>query len=174
MKASTAAAAALFLPLVFAIAPARAASGAEGTGHAAAAATEIPAIDVLAEPAVAVVDAFGRALAAGDLAAAAEWLDPAVVILESGGAERSRDEYLGHHGPADAAFLAGAHTTLTHRTARSDGDTAWVASESELRKDGDGKPLHLLSTETMVLRHTPAGWKIVHIHWSSRPKNDDA
>lgn len=28
----------------------------------------------------------------------------------------------------------------------------------------------LLSTETMVLKNTAAGWQIVHIHWSSRPK----
>jgi len=30
---------------------------------------------------------------------------------------------------------------------------------------------HAASTETMVLRSTSAGWKIVHIHWSSRAKD---
>ena len=33
-----------------------------------------------------------------------------------------------------------------------------------------GKALSLLSTESMVLRKTGADWRIVHIHWSSRPK----
>lgn len=28
----------------------------------------------------------------------------------------------------------------------------------------------LLSTETMVLERNGADWRIVHIHWSSRPK----
>lgn len=34
----------------------------------------------------------------------------------------------------------------------------------------DGEPLTLLSTETMALGKTGADWRIVHIHWSSRPK----
>jgi hypothetical protein len=43
-----------------------------------------------------------------------------------------------------------------------------VASESELRLQQDGKPVTLLSTETLVLRRGVSGWRIVHIHWSSR------
>jgi ketosteroid isomerase-like protein len=45
-----------------------------------------------------------------------------------------------------------------------------VGTESELHASKDGKPITLLSTETMVLKNTPNGWRIVHIHWSSRPK----
>lgn len=123
-----------------------------------------------AEAAVAVADAFGKALAAGDFAQVEAMLDPDVIILESGGAERSRSEYLGHHAKSDAKFLAGSHSTLSHRTARVAGDTAWVASESELHATRDGKPMTLLSTETMVLEQGSSGWKIVHIHWSSRAK----
>lgn len=97
-------------------------------------------------------------------------LDPGVLILESGGAERSREEYLSHHARSDAKFLAGSHSELKRRRARIDGDLAWVGSESELHAQHNGKPMTLLSTETMVLKHTADGWKIVHIHWSSRPK----
>ncbi|WP_379655388.1 nuclear transport factor 2 family protein [Pseudoxanthomonas sp. UC19_8] len=50
------------------------------------------------------------------------------------------------------------------------GELAWVGSESELHASKDGKPLTLLSTETMVLKRGTQGWRIVHIHWSSRPK----
>ena len=110
--------------------------------------------------------------AASDFAAVEAMLDPGVIILETGGAERSREQYLGHHAKSDARFLAGSHSALTHRRARVDGDTAWVASESELHATRDGKPLTLLSTETMVLGNTASGWKIVHIHWSSRPKKN--
>lgn len=141
-------------------------------GHAHAAAPTAPVQDVPAEAsaAVAVAERFGAALVAGDLATVESLLDPDVLILESGGAERSREEYLGHHAKSDAQFLKGTHSQLTRRRARVEGDLVWIGSESELHASSEGKPLTLLSTETMLVRNTPDGWKIVHIHWSSRPK----
>ena len=124
----------------------------------------------LAGPAVKVVDAFSTALQAGDLARAGALLAEDVLILESGGAERTREEYLGGHAGHDAEFLKAAHVQRIHRTARTEGELAWVGTESELHASKDGKPIVLLSTETMVLKNTPNGWRIVHIHWSSRPK----
>lgn len=120
--------------------------------------------------AVAVVDRFSAALSSGDLAQAGAQLDPGVVILESGGAEHSAAEYLGGHAKSDSQFLKGSHQVLRRRTARAAGDLAWIASESELRFEKDGKPSTLASTETMLLRSGKDGWKIVHIHWSSRLK----
>lgn len=134
---------------------------------AAAAASDVPAA---AASAVSVVERFGKALQAGDLKAAGALLDANVMILESGGVERSRQEYLGHHAISDAAFLKNAHVQLQRRTARIDGPLAWVGSVSELHTTKDGKSLTLLSTETMVLRRSGPDWRIVHIHWSSRPK----
>lgn len=134
---------------------------------AAASAMDVPQ-DAL--PAVEIVDQFGKALASGDLKTVGDLLDPAVLILESGGAERSRDEYLGHHVIADAAFLKGAHQQIKRRIARISGETTWVGTESELHATKDGKATTTLSTETMVLNRTPQGWRIVHIHWSSRTK----
>lgn len=135
-----------------------------------AAVTSAAFVSDSAKPAVAVVDAFSAALKAKDMARVGQLLADDVLVLESGGAERSREEYLGHHAISDAAFLAGAHSQLKHRTARVDGDIAWVGSESELHAEKDGKPLTLLSTETMVLKRTGSDWRITHIHWSSRPK----
>jgi hypothetical protein len=123
-----------------------------------------------AKAATAVVDRFFAALSSGDLTLAGGQLDPNVIILESGGAEHSAAEYLGGHAKDDAQFLEGAHHVLHRRTARATGDLVWVASESELHVEKDGKPSTLVSTETMVLRSGKAGWKIVHIHWSSRVK----
>lgn len=134
---------------------------------AAASAMDVPQ-DAL--PAVEIVDQFGKAIASGDLKTVGDLLDPAVLILESGGAERSRDEYLGHHAIADAAFLKGAHQQIKRRIARISGETTWVGTESELHATKDGKATTTLSTETMVLNRTPQGWRIVHIHWSSRTK----
>jgi len=138
----------------------------------ALACAEGPGFDVpdSARAATATVDRFFAALKAGELEKAGAELDPDVIILESGGAERSAAEYLGGHAKGDAAFLKGAHHSLTHRTARVSGGIAWVATESELHVQKNGKPAVIASTETMVLRSTKAGWKIVHIHWSSRVK----
>ena len=101
-------------------------------------------------------------------------LDPIVLVLESGRAERSAEEYLGGHAKSDAAFLKGVHQQILRRTARASGDFAWVASESELHTQVDGKAVTMLSTETMLLQRRPTDWKIVHIHWSSRTKNPAA
>jgi len=125
-------------------------------------------VDPVAADAIAVVERFSTALVAGELDKAAAELDPAVLILESGGAERSRDEYLGGHAKHDAEFLKAAQITLKQRRADATGDLAWVASESEIHAMKGADMLMVVSTETMVLRNTPQGWKIVHIHWSSR------
>lgn len=131
-----------------------------------------PPVDVpaAARAAVATVDRFFAALSTGDLTAAGAELDPQVIILESGGGEYSAAEYIGGHAKHDAEFLKAAHHQPGRRTARVSGDLAWVASESELHVKKDGKPSVTLSAETMVLRSTAAGWKIIHVHWSSRTK----
>lgn len=147
--------------------PAPAAHAHHPAPTAAEAQSDVPAA---AQAAVAVVDRFGNALTQGDLKTAGSLLDADVLILETGGAERSRDEYMGHHAIADSQFLKGTHTQLKQRRARIHGDLAWVGSESELHASKDGKPLTLLSTETMILKLTGTDWRIVHIHWSSRPK----
>lgn len=121
-----------------------------------------------AADAVAVLERFSTALSTGDLDAVGANLDPTVLILESGGAERTRDEYLGGHAKHDAAFLNAAHITLKRRTAQASGDLVWVGSESDIHAIKDDKMLMISSTETAVLRKTAQGWKIVHLHWSSR------
>jgi ketosteroid isomerase-like protein len=83
-------------------------------------------------------------------------------------------EYLGGHAKGDAAFLKTAHQQLLRRSAHVSGDFAWVASESEFHLQKDGKPVTVLSTETMLLQRRAAEWKIVHIHWSSRKKDPTA
>jgi ketosteroid isomerase-like protein len=136
------------------------------------ASSEEPRTDVPdeARAAAATVDRFFAALSAGDIDKAALELDPQVLILESGGAERSAAEYLGGHAKSDAEFLKKAEHKPGHRTARASGDLAWVASDNDMVIQQDGKPVTIASAETMVLRRTGSGWKIVHIHWSSRAR----
>lgn len=118
--------------------------------------------------AVAAVERFSSALGAGDLSKAGAELDPDVIILESGGAERSRDEYLSRHAKNDADFLKSAMVTLKRRNAQASGDLAWVASESQIHAMKGAEMLMIDATETVVLRKRGDGWRIVHIHWSSR------
>ncbi len=127
-----------------------------------------------AAAAVAVVERFSAALKAGDLDTVSTLLAPDVVILESGGAERSREEYLAHHAGADATFLRDARVESGPRVARVEGSLAWVASESETHVFREGKPAAFLGTETMILQRGSEGWRIVHIHWSSRARKADA
>lgn len=136
-------------------------------------ATTAPAVaDTAAQPVIAVVEQFSKALQAADFKRVSELLAEDVLILESGGAERSREEYLGHHAVSDAAFLKAAHVQVKHRVARVQGSFAWVGTESELHATKDGKAMTLLSTETMILKKAGADWRIVHIHWSSRAKKE--
>ncbi|AWV07291.1 nuclear transport factor 2 family protein [Marilutibacter maris] len=118
---------------------------------------------------VAVADAFSDALKTGDLERVGDFLAEDVLILESGGSERTREEYLRGHAGHDAAFLKAAQVRLLHRTVRTSEHMVWIGSEREIHATGDGGPMALLSSETLVLGDTPKGWKIVHIHWSSRP-----
>jgi mono/diheme cytochrome c family protein len=133
---------------------------------AKAPATGVPLPASAVEP-VAVVERFFQALASGNTRNASALLDPKVLIFESGAAERSRAEYESHHLGADAAFLKTARHQLLSRTGDAIGDLAWVATKSRLTTQG-AKATDLVSTETMVLRKSPQGWRIVHIHWSSR------
>ena len=136
---------------------------------AAGAKAETAAMSAQAKQAIAVVEAFSAALKAGDIERAAGYLAPQLLVLESGGAEHSRAEYLAEHAGADAEFLNGAKLLPKNQTAYASGDLAWVGTESTIEFERNGAPQQLLSTETMVLKRGPDGWKIMHIHWSSRP-----
>ena len=121
-----------------------------------------------AAEAAAVVDAFHAALKAGDTDGALAMLAGDVMIFEEGGAERSREEYASHHLGADAAFAAAVEATPARRSGWAAGDVAWIASEGRTTGTFNGRPIDRLSAETMVLKRGPDGWRIAHIHWSSR------
>jgi ketosteroid isomerase-like protein len=129
--------------------------------------TALLSIAPSAKQAVACVDRFSDAILRGDMTAVEAELDAQVLVLESGYAERSREEYLREHAGEDAKFLASAKTKLLRRGAQSTGDLAWVTSESDIQTREDNTEVHSLSSETMVLKKGRQGWKIVHIHWSS-------
>jgi ketosteroid isomerase-like protein len=111
---------------------------------------------------------FHVALAAGETQKALDYLAPDVLIVEEGGAERSRAEYASHHLAADAAFTRAVPGTPLSSTGDAIGDLAYIVTETRMTGVYDSKPVDRLSAESAVLRNGPAGWKIIHIHWSSR------
>lgn len=122
---------------------------------------------------VEIVASFHRALESGDAEAALGHLAPDVVIYETGGVEASRDEYASHHLHSDMKFLRSVETTILAQASGVDGEHAWVLTRSETDGTYGEKPVHLSGTETMILEKTEEGWKIVHIHWSSRSRSND-
>jgi len=114
------------------------------------------------------LDGFHAALAAGDRDATLAKLDPAVVIFEAGGAELSRDEYASHHLAGDMEFLAATTTERIDRRTGASGDLVWVLTRTKTTGTWEGKDVASRGTETALLARGPDGWKIVHLHWSSR------
>ena len=116
-----------------------------------------------------VVGGFHRALAAGDRDAALTLLAPDVMIFESGGAERSRDEYASHHLGADAEFAGATRREILDQQQGGDGEVAWVLTRSKTTGKFRDREIDSYGVETMILKKAPDGWRIAHIHWSSRP-----
>lgn len=115
----------------------------------------------------AVVEAFHAALARGDTKAAAALLADDALVYESGGAERGKAEYAAQHLAADAAFARATRRAVTRRAGSAEGRTAWIASESTTKGTYKTRVIDSVTAETMVVRRGRAGWRIVHIHWSS-------
>lgn len=117
---------------------------------------------------VLVVDAFHAAMGRGDAAEVADFLVDDAVIFEQGGAESSKAEYVEVHLPGDIAYSQGMTDTITSRRSTVKGAVAWVLTQGRTTGAYEGKTVDRLTTETMVLKKTRAGWRIAHIHWSSR------
>ncbi len=127
-------------------------------------AAAVPALGGDRADPVGTANAFRRALEGGNDRGAMSLMAPELLLYESGEQNQSRSDYAAHHMKADMAFLANARVTVLDQKTSAHGALAWVATRSRIAtRDGD-----MISTETMVLRRKKAGWRIVHIHWSSR------
>ncbi len=147
------------------VTPTAAHPGAHKTAPAPAKAA--PSVPVATSNAVDTVMAFHAALVQGDTDAALALMAENALIFESGGVERSRAEYAGHHLKADAEFSAAMRRTLVDRLSGEDGNTAWVMSVETVTGSFRNRAINSRSVETMLLRRIDKQWRIVHIHWSS-------
>ncbi len=119
------------------------------------------------------VVAFHEALARGDSSAALELLAPDVLIYESGRAEQSRDEFQSHHLIVDMEFASQTSREVVTQSTHQSGDVAWVTSTTATRGMFRDREIDMLGTETIVLERTTDGWRIVHVHWSSRRQQSE-
>lgn len=117
--------------------------------------------------AVAVVEQYHSALAAGDSARAVALLSDDVVILESGALE-SRADYLGHHLGADMKASQGSKGVRTVVKVTVIGDAAYVVSRTITPPTGAQGNAGSEMAELMVVSRSSGVWKIRAVHWSSR------
>jgi ketosteroid isomerase-like protein len=128
----------------------------------------LPARAADATDAIVAVEAFHAALKSGDAEAALALLDPDVIVYEEGEVERSRREYASAHLRADMEFAAAVTHTVAGRASGRVGDLAWVTTRGRITGQFRGRDIDRLTTETMILMRASNGWRIVHIHWSSK------
>jgi ketosteroid isomerase-like protein len=115
----------------------------------------------------AVVEGFHSALEAGDSTVALGHLHPDVSIHEGGQAETLAD-YRSGHLRGDIAFASATNREITDSAITVWGDQALYTSVSRTTGQYRGREIDSSGTETMVLVRTAEGWRIRHIHWSSR------
>ena len=115
-----------------------------------------------------VADSLHQALTQGDAEKVREVLHPEVLIFESGGVEQSLEEYASHHMHSDMDFLAEIDSELLSRQVFEGENVVVISSRSRLTGTFRDKAVDLFSTETLVLGSTEKGWKVRHIHWSSK------
>lgn len=114
-----------------------------------------------------VVRDFHQALAQGDSASALELLHPEVLIHEQGGAE-DLDQYRAQHLPADMRFAAAVTREVLEEELSIHATVALYTAQVRSRGRLGDRDVDSHGVETVALTRTPDGWRIRHVHWSSR------
>ncbi len=118
--------------------------------------------------AVQTADSLYTGLKLGDTELVRTILDPAVLIFESGGMESSLEEYASHHMGADMTFMANMSREIISRKVLKQDEICVIATQARLFGTYHDKEIDITSDETLVLERKEQGWRVTHIHWSSR------
>ena len=113
---------------------------------------------------MAAVKGFKGALASGDSSKAIGFLHNDLVVFESRRAENLA-QYRSGHLAADIAYLKTVTQSISKETLMLSVDLAFYTSLYTSSGMSRGRQVNSNGTETMVLARTPAGWRILHIHW---------
>lgn len=114
-----------------------------------------------------VIEGFKGALRAGDSLAVLDLLHPDARIYEGGHAE-TREQYRSGHLRSDIAFLGAVTSETSWESVIVGSDVALYMSEYTVQGEHRGREIDSHGTETIALVPTEDGWRIRHIHWSSR------
>ena len=117
----------------------------------------------------AVATTFSKALASGDSTAALATLHHEVVIFE-GGSWETLEDYRRGHLRADMTYLQATKQENLRDVVSVSGDMALLTRESSTTGTVGDRAIDSIGVETMILVRTSDGWKIRHVHWSSRPR----
>jgi len=112
------------------------------------------------------IQQFHEAMSAADSAAVANILADDVRIVEGGNVE-TKMQYLSHHFHSDVAYLSAMKRDPQTMAISESGGMAWVTSVTRLHGTYRDREIDSKSAESLVLRKSEFGWKIVAIHWSS-------
>ena len=116
-----------------------------------------------------VIDAFHKALVAGDSTTALSYLADDVAILESGGIE-NKHHYRSGHISGDMRFAKAVPRQRGEMTVTIIGDVAWAYSTSVAQGKMGESEINSQGAELVVLVKENGDWKIKAIHWSSRKR----
>ncbi len=114
-----------------------------------------------------VVERFRTALASADSATVLDLLHPEVRVYEAGHAE-TLEEYRSGHLAADIEFQEGVRSETRHEELVPGTEHVLYLREYTVQGTFRGREVDGHGTETLVLVPTDDGWRIRHIHWSSR------
>lgn len=158
-------------PVVFLVLATLVAAPSSAQSSTPAGAAKVPAPtqgDAAASEAVEVVDTFMLELGKGQLERARQLMAPEAIVLADGRVLGNRDTYIDGAAKADVAALGSVQRELMRRDAHAGPNFSWVMSELRLRGPSAARGQGDVVVETMLLARRGNGWKIVHIHWSSR------
>jgi ketosteroid isomerase-like protein len=114
------------------------------------------------------VDAFHAALRNKDTAAALSLLDRGLVVYEFGAVDPTVEAYAFRHLPFDMDVAVATRWKLETRRTGGEGNDRWVLSTYRVTgKQSDGSSIDLAMLETVILRRSGEGFRIVHFHWST-------
>ena len=116
---------------------------------------------------VSTVEAFHKALEAGQAEKVIALLAPEALIIESGYIQ-TRSDYQREHLAEDIAFARAVPvTSRTVASTRQEGNVAWMTTTSRMVGEFHKKGVDSTTVETFVLTKGEGGWRIGTIHWSS-------
>ena len=114
-----------------------------------------------------VVEGFHAALSAGDSTSALTYLHDDLIVYEAGHAE-TLAEYRSGHLASDIAFSQSVVFATERDTVVPGRELSLYLRQYSMKGSYRDKEIDARGVESIVLALSGEGWKIRHIHWSSR------